>query len=169
MGESKTGTWYRFACAPFPNPCTPSTLTLSTLVPCPRQDLAKAAQAVKHLAQQLARSRASESEARRESAQAVSSASAAADAAASAKSDLETIRAREEISARRLRMFEETAAGQREGLERELKAVREACNGLRKLAGAAEEEAKRELGRVRVKLAEIVAKKDEMVGHQGSG
>lgn len=146
------------------------------------QNQAKAEKTAEGLSAELARSRASEAEARRERAAAAAAAKRAASAAeaqkaasvaeakkaaSAAKAGLEAAAARAREEEKCLREAEGAAAArERERgaeLERELEGAREACEGLRERAVAAEEE----LGRGRAELAGVVARKDEMVGFVG--
>ena len=129
------------------------------------QNQAKAEQTAHNISAELARSRASEAEARRDLAKAAAAAEAAEAAEAAAKAALDAARAREKGSVARLRELEGTAARERE----ELDGAREACEELRERLGAAEEEARREAERSGAALEEVVARKDETVGLCGTG
>lgn len=141
------------------NPDNLSCFSLDLIRPSFHQDLSRAGQAAEKLSAELERSRASETEALR----ALAAATAAADADASAKADRDAARARESSAVSRLREIEAAAARGRE----EMEGAKKACEKLRERVSAAEEEARRESGRGRAKVAEVIARKDKAVGWVG--
>ena len=134
------------------------------------QELTEAISAVERLSRELDRSRASETENRRQVASATAAGTKAeAEARAASAAQLEAARAREASVLARLRGVEQTAAQMREKSAKELRELGEACAKLRARAEAADVRTREEISRGRAKLAEIVQQKDEAVSFNRGG
>lgn len=110
------------------------------------QEHTKATSAVEELRRELGRSRASDSETRRQAASAAVKASNEAEAKAAA----------------RLREVEQAAAQAREKSSKELHECREACAALQRRAKAAEEKAREVVSRGSAELVELTRQRDEV-------